>query len=141
MTRAALPELIAFQAIQELLEDYFDGVYFGDLTRLQRVFHSQAQYICAAPGDYQQLTMPEYWDRVSGRQSPHQAGQARRDRIVGIELAGPCAALARVNCAIGNRYFTDLLSLARIGDEWRIVAKLFHYQLTEGPQGISAAIE
>lgn len=128
MDTAEIAQAGQLAAIQALLQDYFDGLYLGDLERLQRVFHPQARYICAAPGDFHCLDMPAYWQRVAGRRSPAQDHQPRRDRVLGIELAGPCAALARVNCAIGERFFTDLLSLACIDNQWRIVSKVFDYQ-------------
>ncbi|WP_425407660.1 nuclear transport factor 2 family protein [Hwanghaeella sp.] len=46
-----------------------------------------------------------------------------------IEFAGPKTAFARVNCAIGERYFTDFLTLIRTEDGWRIIAKVFHYDI------------
>ena len=38
-------------------------------------------------------------------------------------------AFARVNCAIGERYFTDLLTFVLIDGRWQIIAKVFHYGL------------
>lgn len=139
MTHAGQAESRAMKAILQLLADYFDGLYGGDVQSLQRVFHPRAIYICAAPGDFQYLTMPQYWERVAQRQSPAQTGQRRMDRVLAIELAGPCAALARVNCAIADRYFTDLLSLACIDGQWRIVSKVFDYQLREPAFTVDAA--
>ena len=50
-----------------------------------------------------------------------------------IDFAGPVTALARVECAIAERHFTDFLSLVHVDGRWQIMAKVFHYdtQLTQ----------
>lgn len=40
-------------------------------------------------------------------------------------------ALARVECAIGPKFFTDLLTFIKLDGRWQIIAKVFHYELTE----------
>ena len=57
------------------------------------------------------------------------AGLHTGDQIVSIEFAGPVTALARVNCSIGERFFTDLLSFVFVDGRWQIIAKVFHYDL------------
>jgi Putative lumazine-binding len=34
-----------------------------------------------------------------------------------------------VQCAIGEKTFTDLLSLIHVDDRWQIISKVFHYDL------------
>jgi hypothetical protein len=70
---------------------------------------------------------------VAKRPSPASRGEPRRDRILSIEFVGPVTALARVECAIGEKHFTDLLSFIRLDGRWRLIAKVFHFDLkTEG---------
>ena len=38
-------------------------------------------------------------------------------------------ALARVECSIGPKHFTDLLTLVHVGGRWQIIAKVFHFDL------------
>ncbi len=113
--------------IEQLLQNYFDGLYFGDTQLLARVFHPEACYSCATGGEWIHLTMPEYFHRVQNRPIPAKQGQQRRDRILALELAGPETAMAKVNCALGGRFFTDFLSLVFTDDRWQIIAKVFHY--------------
>jgi hypothetical protein len=40
-------------------------------------------------------------------------------------------ALARVECAIGAKRFTDLLNFIRLDGRWRLIAKVFHFDLDE----------
>ena len=69
--------------------------------------------------------MEEYVPVVAARQSPASRGEERRDHIDAIDLAGENTALARVRCSIGTRDFVDFLTLVRVEDEWRIIAKVF----------------
>ena len=50
-------------------------------------------------------------------------------RQPGIELAGPVTALARVQCSIGPKLFTDFLSLIHVDGRWQIISKVFHLDL------------
>ena len=120
----------AYAEIVEVLGQYFDGLYHSDTARLRRVFHPQARYVCATESPLVHLGMDEYFPIVDKRPSPASRGEARRDRIVSIELAGPVTAFARVNCAIGPRFFTDLLTLIRVDGRWQIIAKVFHFDVT-----------
>ncbi len=120
-----------YAALAAVLTEYFDGLYYSDVGRLQRVFHPQATYNCATDGSLLQLDMPAYFAVVAKRESPASRNEPRRDRIVAIEFAGPVMALARVECAIGPKFFTDLLTFIFIDGRWQIIAKVFHYDLTE----------
>jgi hypothetical protein len=125
-----------FKAVAEVLGTYFDGLYHSDTKRLAEVFHPRALYATATAGANDKggpliLTMEEYFPVVDARPAPAARGEARRDRILSIEFVGPVTALARVNCAIGPRHFTDLLSLIFVDGRWQIIAKVFHYDLAE----------
>lgn len=124
-----------YAAMAAVLQDYFDGLYNCDTELLARVFHPQARYACATDsasgGELVHLGMEEYLPIVRGRVSPASRNETRRDRIVSIEFAGPVTALARVNCAIGPKYFTDLLTFIHVEGRWQIISKVFHYDLME----------
>ena len=127
----AAPAAAAEAEIRALLQDYFDGLHFSDAERLGRVFHPSAMYACATTGTLQRLDMAAYLPMVAQRPSPASLGQPRADEIVSIELAGPVTALARVHCTIAPKRFTDLLTLVRLEGEWRILAKVFHFEVID----------
>lgn len=120
-----------FAEIAAAMTDYFDGLYLSDTVRLGRVFHPEAQYVCASGGTLTRLSMEEYFPMVDARPSPASRSEPRADRIISIELAGPVTALVRAECAIGPRRFTDFLTFIRLDGEWRIIAKVFHFDLIE----------
>ena len=121
-----------FNAVTAVLQDYFDGIHRSDTQTLRRVFHPQALYACATDGTLLALSMGEYFPIVDKRASPASRGDARTDRILAIEFAGPVTALARVECSILPKHFTDLLTLVKLDGRWQIIAKVFHYTLEAG---------
>lgn len=112
--------------IAQLLQRYFDLLYHCDLSLFDMVFHPQAIYVCADETPLLYRTMPDYRAVLAARQSGAARQEPRYDHIDSIEFAGSNTAVARVRCAIGQRSYTDLLSLVRSEDRWYIMAKVFH---------------
>ena len=115
-----------FAAIESVLREYFDGLYHSDTARLARVFHPRAIYVSASGDSLLYRTMEEYFPVVDARPAPAARNEARADRIAEIAFAGPVTATARVNCAIGDTYFTDCLTLIHDEGRWQIISKVFH---------------
>jgi len=123
--------MTAYAAITEAMTLYFDGLYHSDTERLAKVFHPKAQYACATEGTLMHLTMDAYFPVVDQRPSPASRNEVRRDRVVSIEFAGPVTAFVRAECAIGPKFFTDLLTFVLVDRRWQIIVKVFHYELVE----------
>jgi hypothetical protein len=119
-------------AIARVLQDYFDGLHHSDTARLARVFHPRALYATASGGGLTALSMDEYLPLVERRPSPASRGDARADRIVSIEFAGPQTAWARVECQVLPRRFIDLLTLVKLDGRWQVIAKVFHFDVVSG---------
>lgn len=117
----------------EAMQLYFDGLYHSDTERLEKVFHPEARYLCAVEEPMTNLGMTEYFEIVRNRDAPAARLETRKDRITAIQFAGPDTALVTARCAIAERHFTDLLSFVRVENQWRIIAKLFHYDII--PEG------
>lgn len=112
---------------------YFDGLHHGDIERLRRVFAPEARYICATGGEAINLGLEDYFPIVARREPPVARGERRQDEIVSITMAGDRTALVVAHCAIGERYFTDFLSFIRTAEGWRIIAKVFHFDVVLAP--------
>ncbi|MFM7333835.1 MAG: nuclear transport factor 2 family protein [Tabrizicola sp.] len=37
-------------------------------------------------------------------------------------------ARAMLHCAIGDRFFTDFLTLIKLEGRWQVISKVFHYK-------------
>jgi len=123
-----------YAQVVAVLQSYFDGLYHSDTERLRRVFHPLAHYVTATEaaangGEPLHLTMAQYFPIVDARPSPASRNEPRNDRIVSLEFAGPVTAFARVECSIGPKFFTDLLTLIFVDGRWQIISKVFHYEL------------
>jgi len=130
MTVALEPaDQAAAESLAGTLQVYFDGLYRSDTARLARAFHPQAIYASATGGVLVHMTMAEYLPIVDARPSPASRGEPRTDRVLSIDFAGPVTALARVECSIGPKHFTDLLTLVHVEGRWQIIAKVFHVEL------------
>jgi len=116
-----------YTEIVAVLERYSDGLYRCDTAILQTAFHPQAQYFTASDGKLLHLDMAAYFPIVEARTSPQSRGEPYQFAIDSIELAGPVTAFARLRCTMLARRYVDLLTLIQIGGEWRIIAKVFHF--------------
>jgi len=120
-----------FVAVTNVISDYFDGLYNSDTAILADVFHPRAHYVCATDGTMIHLNMDEYFLIVDKRSSPASRGEERNDHILSVEFAGPVTAYARVQCSIDTKFFTDFLTLILVERKWRIISKVFHYDIVE----------
>lgn len=131
MSTQDTPGATDYDAIVGVLQDYLDGLYHSDTALLRRAMHPRAIYACATSGELVALSMDEYFSIVDHRPSPASQGHARQDRLLSIEFAGPVTALVRLECALPPKRFMDFLTLLHVGGRWRIMSKVFHYQLVE----------
>jgi len=118
-----------FNAVRDVLLVYLDGIYNSDTQKLREALHPEARYVCAVEDDLINYSMEEYFPIVDKRPSPAGKGQARADRIESIRFAGPKTAFACLYCVVGEKHFTDFLTLIKTDGAWRIISKIFHYDL------------
>ncbi|MCR9071710.1 MAG: nuclear transport factor 2 family protein [Alphaproteobacteria bacterium] len=121
----------AYAEITELMQRYFDGFYNGDVDLLKTVFHPSCHLLSARDGSLTDDDMEAVYKRVAGRAAPSANGEVNRDRILSIDLANPEIALAKVQIAIGQKLFTDYLNCIKIDGDWKIISKVFTYDVLE----------
>ncbi|MFI8123753.1 nuclear transport factor 2 family protein [Acinetobacter sp. ABJ-A23_2] len=119
----------AISEIQQQLEQYFDGLYFCDVQLLNNIFHSDAIYINVTEQPVLRLSMAEYFPIVASRISPASKRQTRQDKISSINLVHERLALVHVECVIHPKYFYDALTFVFEDGKWKIISKVFHYQI------------
>ena len=113
-------------AIEQVLQTYFDGLYEGDTVKLEHAFHEVAHLFSVEDGKLADLPRAQWFEMLRNRQSAQSRDLPRRDWVVQIDRSGPDTAFAKVHCQIPPRYFTDYLTLAKLADGWKIVSKTFH---------------
>jgi len=111
--------------IRSTIQNYFDGLYHGDIEKMQRAFHPCCHLYSGMEGGIQDESAPDWFRRIQNRASPASEGALRRDRIVFIDLNGSGSALVKVQIQAPSGRYSDYLSMLKFREGWRIVAKVF----------------
>ncbi len=119
------------QAIEAVVQTYFDGLHEGDTKKLGHAFHEVSHLYSMTSEGVQDLPRTKWFEMVESRPSAKSKGLARRDRIVSIDMSGPETAFVKVECQIPPRYFTDYLLLLKGREGWKIVSKSFRADVKE----------
>lgn len=118
----------AYMEIQTLIHRYCDGLYRCDVEQLRDLFHADALYFTASGGDVISLDIASYLPKVAARKSPESLGETFGYELELVQIAGPVTAHVRVSSSMWGKRFIDLLTLVKIEDTWKIVAKVFHHE-------------
>lgn len=110
--------------IQKVIENYFYGVFDGNIEKLRKVFHPKALLIGDINGESYFKTLAEYLEGVKDRKSPKELNESFNMKIISLEILGNNA-IAKLNVPIFGYNYYDLMSLSKINDNWVIVNKLF----------------
>jgi hypothetical protein len=117
------------KAIEAATRTYLDGLYEGDVGKLEQVFHPSSALTQSLDGELKIVPRAEWFEAVRNRQSPKASGLERGDHILAVDLVGPSLALVKVKCQMPPRYFTDVLSFLKIEGKWLIAQKVFMTEL------------
>lgn len=118
-------------AIEAVLQTYFDGLHEGDAGKLASAFHPCSHLYWEKDGVVQDLPREQWFEMVRSRGSAKSKGLAREDRILTIDQSGPECAVAKVACQLPPRYFTDYLVFLKTAEGWKIVSKVYRFDLRE----------
>ena len=111
--------------ISAALGVYFDGFYEGDTDKLKQIFPPACHLYAATGGDFMDSDMEAVYGRVVARIKPSDRGDKREDGILTIDQSGPECAFAKVYIALGEKMFTDYLTLIHLDGRWQIITKTF----------------
>lgn len=114
------------------MRTYLDALYHGDMALFRNVFHPEARLFSVTGGQLTALSLEQYMDIVKGRPSPASRQDERRDEIVSLVEASPTTAHARLKNAYFPKRFTDELTFIKIDGAWRIIAKVWHFEIAGG---------
>ena len=107
------------------LENYLKGHATGDGEYMKKAFHTEGSMIFVRDGKYMTRSFAEYIAGMSGKPA---ADEAQRKRwIEKVEVVGN-AGIGTIILDYPNGKFVDYMTLLKIGDEWKIVNKSFHFE-------------
>ncbi|WP_106792730.1 nuclear transport factor 2 family protein [Aquimarina sp. Aq78] len=110
--------------IESLITNYFEGIFYGDITKLESCFHKNVYIYGDIKGVDYLKSVKEYIEGVKSRQSPRDLNENLKMKIIGIDIMGKIA-MAKLHVPMLGYNYYDYLSLTKINNDWKIVNKLF----------------
>jgi hypothetical protein len=117
------------QSVRAAVQAYLDALYLGDVEGFRSVFYPRAQLYSATDGKLVNLDVDAYLDLVANRPSPQEKGDERQDEVLSISVASPTTAHVRVKDVYLPKRFVDDLTFVLIDGRWRIVSKVWHFEI------------
>jgi hypothetical protein len=111
-------------AIEAVVQDYFTGMYEGDIERLRRIFHPRCWLFGENRSGSHEFHLSGFLDQIASEPIPKAEGEPFDMRLVSVERTGSVA-VAKVEVRYQSRRYTDYLTLHKAAVGWRIVGKLF----------------
>ena len=111
-------------ALEALVQDYFFGMYEGDVERLRRIFHPQCWLFGENRNGSHEFPLSGFIDQIASEPVPKAEGEPFDMRLVSLDRTGSVA-VAKVAVRYRGRQYTDYLTLQKAAVDWSIVGKLF----------------
>ncbi len=105
------------------LENYIQGHVTGNGDFMRKAFHPEAKVMAFRDGKLMNITAEEFASRFNGKPAADEA--QRKRRIESVEITGN-AGVGKIVLDYPTVTFTDYMSLLKVGDEWKIVNKVFY---------------
>ena len=116
------------EAIEQIVQVYFDSMYESDLEKVKIAFHPNAMISGNFGGSFLEMDREDFGKFVISQQpTPEEKGDTPRLEILSIEIAGETA-VARVRDDYLGQTFLDTLSMVKLGGIWSIYNKLYHIE-------------
>jgi hypothetical protein len=110
-------------AIKKLMSDYFDVMHFQDMDLFDKVFHKECVLYGAAGGVLNIRPYDIYREAVANRQSPHDAGNARNDKVLMFDQISPNLAVVKPQLEMFGGVMQDYLNIVFLDGQWWIISK------------------
>lgn len=105
------------------LDNYIQGHATGNGDFMRKAFHTDAKVMAFRDGKLTNLTAEEFASRFNGKPATDEA--QRKRRIEHVEITGN-AGVGKIVLDYPTVTYTDYMSLLKVGDEWKIVNKVFY---------------
>jgi len=110
--------------IKALVQDYFLGMYEGDVERLRRIFNPLCWLFGKNRNGYHEFPVSGFLDQIGNEPVPKAEGEPFDMRLVSVDRTESIA-VAKVEVRYQKRRYTDYLMLQKTADGWSIVSKSF----------------
>lgn len=111
-------------AITKVLEEqYFNGIYEGNVALLGSAFHHDSLLFGDINGTPYAKTLEQYLEGVKNRQSPKDSGKPFHGEILSLHIVNSIA-VAEAKVTMYDFVYHDILSFHKINGNWVIVNKM-----------------
>ncbi|GGD09145.1 nuclear transport factor 2 family protein [Hyunsoonleella pacifica] len=110
--------------IENLITNYFEGIFYGDVLKLETCFHENSHIYGDIKGVDYLKSIKDYLEGVKNRQSPKELKESFKMKIIGIDIMGKIA-MAKLHVPMLGYNYYDYLSLSKIDNRWIITNKIF----------------
>jgi hypothetical protein len=111
--------------IKKLIADYFEVLHFKDMELFDKVFHKDCVLYSAQGGTLSIRPYDVYREAVLNRQSPHDAGNARNDKVLMFDQISPSLALVKPQLEMFGGVMQDYLNIVFLDGQWWVMAKMW----------------
>lgn len=111
-------------AIEALAQDYFLGMYEGDVGRLQRIFNPQCWLFGENRSGCHEFPLAGFLNQIASEPVPKAVGEPFEMRLVSVDRTGSIGTV-KVEVRYQGRRYTDYLMLQKTAQGWSIVSKAF----------------
>ncbi len=119
---ASISPVQEYDAVLKTIQHYLTGGRTGNSAEMKRAFHPGATIFGYVGADLFGGPIQELYD-WNDKNGPAAEMQAR---VTSVDVAGTVAkARVEIDNWSGHR-FTDMFTLLKTGDEWKIISKVFH---------------
>ena len=113
----------SFTEIEKVVTNYFYGLFYGDVKKLNACFHKNLYVYGDIEGTSYLKRRDEFLEEIQIRKSPNELGEPFGMEIIGIDLWDKIA-VVKTHILMFEYNFYDFLSLNQINGEWMIVCKM-----------------
>ena len=109
-----------FAMITSIVQQYFDGLYQGDVAMLGAIFNADAWL--KAPGV--RRSVKTWLADVANRETPKAQGRAYDFKLLSLDVVQD-QAMVKIECPLFDFKYIDFLGLLKENGQWLIVNKMY----------------
>lgn len=109
-----------FISVLVIVNEYFNGLYHGDVKQLRKIFHKDA--FLKAPE--LRRSLDEWLSAIAQRPIPAEEGQHFEFKLLSIEIIKN-QAMVKLECPFFDHAYVDFLGLLKESGQWLIVNKMY----------------
>ena len=112
-------------SVRATVETYLHGLKFNDVESFRKAFYPEAKlFFVRKNGELGELTQEQWYQGFAANAGKEEQGGLR---IAAVDITGKAASVKVIETYPDSTY-TDYVSLLKLGDEWKIVNKVFAFE-------------